>query len=273
MRVQDIPAVDVEVLDSLLRLLVADALALEVPLRRIQDLLVHGEAALVLEVLEPLLDLLARLLLVPLVVHAGRAGELVGEEPEQPLEVRGHQDVHCGAQGLAHAVLVRLDAVLRQAALGLAPVHGVLLVVPAAPEAVEDVVLVGRDDELINREAHALGEVAGEDVAEVAGRDDEADLVGGVVGGALLEGEVGFEVVGCLGQDAGPVDGVDGAELLGCVDFGVCEEGFYGVLGRLALAEMKNVVLLPGNRQRCPLLPNCGRSHRERWSSGPPGQG
>lgn len=104
----------------------------------------------------------------------------------------------------------------------------VLLVRSSAPEAVENVVLVGCADELVDGETHALGEVAGEDVAEVAGGDDEARFRGG--GEALLEGKVGGEVVGCLGEDARPVDGVDGAELLAGVGDGVGEEGFDGVL-------------------------------------------
>lgn len=39
-----------------------------------------------------------------------------------------------------------------------------------------------------------------------------------------------MEVVDDLGQDAGPVDRVDGAELEGGVDVRVGEEGFYNVL-------------------------------------------
>lgn len=106
---------------------------------------------------------------------------------------------------------------------------GVLLVGSRAPEAVEDVVLVGCADELVDGETHALGEVAGEDVAKVARGDDEARLRGR--GEALLQREVGGEVVGCLGEDASPVDGVDGAELLAGVGDGVGEEGLDGVLG------------------------------------------
>jgi len=36
-----------------------------------------------------------------------------------------------------------------------------------------------------------------------------------------LELEVGEEVVDCLGEDAGPVDGVDGAEVVFGVEFAI----------------------------------------------------
>lgn len=74
-------------------------------------------------------------------------------------------------------------------------------------------------------------EIPREDVAEVASRDHEADLGGGGFGLAG-EGEVGVEVVGDLGEDASPVDGVDGCEAELGVDFGVGEEGLDDVLER-----------------------------------------
>lgn len=42
--------------------------------------------------------------------------------------------------------------------------------------------------------------------------------------------EVGEEVVDCLGEDSGPVDGVDGSQTMGCVEFGVSKEGFDDIL-------------------------------------------
>lgn len=42
--------------------------------------------------------------------------------------------------------------------------------------------------------------------------------------------EVGEEVVDCLSKDAGPVDRVYSAEVMGCVKFIISEEGFYDVL-------------------------------------------
>jgi hypothetical protein len=77
-----------------------------------------------------------------------------------------------------------------------------------------------------------VGKVAGQDVAKVARGDGEADLVADleVVGPLAGEGEVRVEVVDGLGEDAGPVDRVDGAELMGGVDVGVGKEGFDNVL-------------------------------------------
>lgn len=53
------------------------------------------------------------------------------------------------------------------------------------------------------------------------------------VGGELGTGvEVGEEVVDGLGEDTGPVDGVDGAEAVFFVESTVAEEGFYDILAR-----------------------------------------
>src|SRR5690606_35238252 len=98
--------------------------------------------------------------------------------------------------------------------------------------AVENVVFVGANHELVDGEAHAKSEVASEDVAKVSRGDGKADLVAELERRGLLaeEGEVGVEVVDGLGEDASPVDAVYGAELVGRVDLGVGEEGFDNVL-------------------------------------------
>lgn len=234
----------VEVLNSLDCLGIADALALEVTAGRSEHILVdRAEAALGLEVLEPGGDLLGGLSLVPLVVHAGGGGKLVGEEPEQTLKVAGDQNVHGRAEGLLDAVLMRLGTISGQAAGGLGGRRGLLLVLAGRPEPVEDIVLVGRDDELVNGQAHAEGEVASEDVAKVARGHDEADLVAKLEGfGGLGEGEVGVEVVDDLGEDTGPVDGVDGTKVMRRVDVGISEQGLDDVLKRLVLVKAHNRV-------------------------------
>ena len=50
-----------------------------------------------------------------------------------------------------------------------------MVIVPVVEEPGEDVVAVGGHDELRDRGAHALGAVAGEHVAEVAGGHREGD--------------------------------------------------------------------------------------------------
>lgn len=230
-RVEDVLCAIVEIPNSSSGLGVCHALAVEVALGELEDLGVDGEAALGFELCVPRCDFLAGLLLGPGVVHAGARGVLVREEPEETLEVGGDEDVHCGAKSLAYTVSVRLCAIDGETLSRGGGLGGVLLVGSGAPEAVEDVVLVGCADELVDGETHALGEVAGEDIAKVAGGDDEAGLCGR--GEALLEREVGGEVVGLLGEDAGPVDGVDGAEFLAGVGDGVGEKCLDGVLGSL----------------------------------------
>lgn len=159
-----------------------------------------------------------------------RAVDLVGEEPEEAFEIRGYEDVHCRAERLLDAVFVCLGSVCWFTACGFGAVYGLLLVFTGLPEAVEDVVFVGCDDKFLRGQSHALCEVAGEDVSEVAGRDDVADGGGGEEGGLADQLEVGVEVVGYLGEDAGPIDGVDSGEAVSFVDFGVGEEGFDEVL-------------------------------------------
>ena len=202
MRVENVLGFTVEVLDGLDGFVVGDALALKVTLGAVEHVLVDGaKRAFVLEILEPLGDFLARLLLVPLVVHACGGGELVGEEPQQALKVAGDEDIHGRTESFLDAGLGGL---------------GLLLVLACLPESVENVVFVGGNDELLDGEAHAQSEVTGEDVAKVTSRGDEADFIAYLeVGGGLGEGEVGVEVVDDLGEDAGPVDGVNGTEVEG----------------------------------------------------------
>ena len=78
------------------------------------------------------------------------------------------------------------------------------LVTPARQRAGENVVLVGRDDEAIDRQAHALGVIAGQHVAEIAGRDGEGHRPL-----RRAERDRGDEIIDDLGEDAGPVDGID----------------------------------------------------------------
>ena len=71
----------------------------------------------------------------------------------------------------------------------------------------QNVVDVGGDHQAIDRQAHAGGDIAGEDVAEVSGRHRERDF-------ALrrAERDRGGEIVDDLRDDAGEVDRVDAGE-------------------------------------------------------------
>jgi hypothetical protein len=129
---------------------------------------------------------------------------------------------------------VCLDAVLDKATLGLATVHRLLLVFARLPEAVQDVVGVGCDDQLLGWQAHALRKEASQDIAKVARRHNEADGGRWEESGRFDEVEVGVEEVGDLGKNARPVDGVDGGEAVGFVDLGVGEERLDKVLWLLA---------------------------------------
>ena len=216
--------------DSLKRLLVADAIRFEVLLRGTEQLLVDAKAAFRLQVVQPEAHVVA---CFGAALRDGvrvRAVYVVGQEPEEALEVGRDEDVHGWAERLLDAAFVRFCSVFWDAAFGFSAVDGLLLVFSCLPEAVEDVVFVGRDDEFFGGESHAFCEVAGEDVAEVSCRYDEAD--GGGWEERLLadELEVGVEVVGDLREDAGPVDGIDGGEAVGLVDFRVGKEGFDEVL-------------------------------------------
>jgi len=124
------------------------------------------------------------------------------------LKVARFADVHRRAAGFGD--------VCRRAGAVFAAVQGV----------VEDVVFVGGDDEVRYRQAHALGDVAGVDVAEVAGWHGVIHLR------ALrqVKREVGLDVVHALRQHARPVDGVDRADVVAALVGGVGIDGFYQIL-------------------------------------------
>ncbi len=130
--------------------------------------------------------------------HQGRV--LIDQVIEVALEVGGDLDVHRRAQG-------RIDLP-----------RGID---PGMDEAAEDIVAVGGDDQPLDRQAHALGQVAGEDVAKVAGGDGEADLMTGIATG---HPPPGVEVIDHLGEDARPVDGIDGAQAQLTLELQVAEE-------------------------------------------------
>ena len=103
------------------------------------------------------------------------------------------------------------------------------LVATAIEGAHENVVLVGGDHQPLDRQAHALGGVAGEDVAEIAGRHGEGD-------GPLRRAEAGGggEVIDDLGHDPAPVDRVHARQRRLLAEGGVIEHRLHQ---RLAVVE------------------------------------
>ena len=146
---------------------------------------------------------------------------LAGEVEQQPLQVAGHQDVHGGAHG---------------------GVEGPVLVVHAGAEEVrQHVVAVGGADQLVHRQAHALGVVGRQDVAEVAGGHAEVHLVAHGQLAVPDQVAVGGDIVDHLGQDAAPVDGVGGGQEVAPVRQGgpdglVGEDALHAGLGVVKVA-------------------------------------
>ena len=231
-RIENVAVLLVDALDGLEGLGIADTFALKGLAGAVENIDIDGaETALDLEILEPSGDFLTSLLSVELNIHTNSSSKLVSQEPKQTLKVTRNQNVHSRAKSLLDALLMGLNTIDLQTTLGLGALGRLLLVLSSLPESVKDIVLVSRDNKLVDGKTHASGEVASEDVAKVSGGDDEADLVADLEGGGLLgEGEVGVEVVDDLGEDAGEVDGVDGAELEGGVGLGVAKQGLDDVL-------------------------------------------
>lgn len=218
----------VDIADSSDGLVVADTFALEVDLGAFEDGAGNLEATLGLEVVQPATDAVASVLAALFGGVAG--GGLVGEEPEETLEVAADQDVHGGAVGF-------LDAMV------CGGIESLLCVVTAAAEeTVEDIILVGGDDELVGGKTHLLSEPASEDITEVTGGNDYADLGVFFVGGRLDQREVGVEVVGHLGEDTAPVDAVDSGDVVSGVEVLVGEEGLDDVLAVIEGALHSEVV-------------------------------
>ena len=118
-----------------------------------------------------------------------RADRLVvaaAELEQDALEIRGDLDVHRRRRGRDH-------------------VAG--LVGAGRERARQDVVDVGGDHQPVDRQAHAHGDVAGIDVAEISGRDGEGELAM-----RRAKRDRGGEVVDRLRDDARPVDRVDAGE-------------------------------------------------------------
>ena len=95
-------------------------------------------------------------------------------------------------------------------------------------EAVKDVVFVGCDQEFADRQTEAKGVVAGQYVTKIACWDNKFDS--SKIRTRAEELVVCAEVIRDLGEDAGPVDAVDGTEVVSFVDQRVSKESFDVVL-------------------------------------------
>ena len=124
--------------------------------------------------------------LEPLHQAGDRAAVLAAEIEQQALEIARDLDVHARAGG-RHDRARPIDAGLEEAG--------------------QDVVAVGRDDQPGDRQAHPMGDVAGVDVAEIAGRHGEGDPPPG-----RAQRQRRAHIVDRLGHDPAPVDRVDRGE-------------------------------------------------------------
>src|SRR5260221_3739454 len=120
----------------------------------------------------------------------------VDHVPDEALEIRRLRDVHRGARG--------------RLCLG----RWARAVAPGAEELVEDVVLVGGEHQAADPQPHPLGDVAGEDVAEVPRGDREGDLLVVRAG----RGEIALVVVHDLRDDPRPVDRVHRADVVALLE-------------------------------------------------------
>ena len=113
---------------------------------------------------------------------------VAGEQEQQALEVARHQNVHRGRAGEVERAL--------------------LIIAARADEVGEHVVGVGRAHERADRKPQLAGEVAGENVAEVAGGNDVVHPLADSDRAAADKVCVGAEVIDDLRGKAADVDGV-----------------------------------------------------------------
>ena len=112
-----------------------------------------------------------------------------------------------------------------------------VVMAPDVEEARQDVVAVGRHHEVVDRQAHALGGVAGIDVAEIAGRHGEGDRP---LRRAELQG--GPEVIDDLRHHAREVDRVHRRQRVAVAEGEIVEAGLGEVLAVVERAVDGDVV-------------------------------
>ena len=112
----------------------------------------------------------------------------IGQEVQHALQVRANKDVHRRRNGREERTVAVVDA--------------------GGQEVSEHVVLVAGHDEFGDGQTHALGVVAGQDIAKVAGRYAELHGIAGLDGAGAQQLRIGGKVVDDLRHQAADVDGV-----------------------------------------------------------------
>src|SRR5690606_32790390 len=113
------------------------------------------------------------------------------------------------------------------------------------------VVLVGREYQATNRQTHFTGNMAGKNIAEIAGWHTERDFAGT----ALVRGsQPAPEVIDYLRGDARPVDGVDRTQAIRLFEFEVARQRLHDVLTVVEHALHRDIVDI-GILQRIHLRP------------------
>ena len=139
---------------------------------------------------------------------AHRGGVAADQVEDEAFEVRGLGNIHRRARG---------HPGIRGAAR---PVDA------GAEKFVEHVILVGGENQPADRQAHHPRDMTGADVAEVPRGHGERHLFRVIFG----RREIAFEVIDNLGKDTRPVDRVDRANLVLCLEGGVVGDGLDDVL-------------------------------------------
>lgn len=237
-------------------LFIRHSLREHVPPRSLDCLLRHHHSTFRLEQVHPFLDIFSRHpnlgglapIDFPILRNSAHCRSLKSEVKQQTFKVGRHKNIHSGAHRFRDVSspyrgekvffdFLRFLSFDLAVALGMSVVvfPGRDLFVPSRlPESSENVVGVGRDDQLLHGETQLLGVESSEDVTKVSGWDGELDFrVGEGEGELLLERKIGREVVDGLGEDPCPVDGIHGTEMVGRVEGWVGEEFFDNILSRI----------------------------------------
>ena len=143
---------------------------------------------------------------------------------QRPLEIRRHLDIH------------------RRADRGAHPIGHIA---PRPHGTIKDVVLVGRDHQLLDRQPHLARDIAREDVAEIARRHGKAD---GTMRRAQRQG--GREIIDDLRQNPRPVDGIHPRQPHAIAEGEIVEHVLHARLGIIEIAVDGQRVDIGFNRRR-----------------------